>query len=166
MEDETFQALWKAARDMKAQNTVVFSGLELKKGNSVNNLGQIDFIVISLPQKSIIQIEVKKGNSNANRKGASTQLKRGQQFFKDNFPFPSSANWKYVKAMCFGDSVENNVCDKCKPFVFSAKFIASDLSSDPTIQSVSKEIANQVRSLMTASSPRKGSLLLIAIEKL
>jgi hypothetical protein len=139
--------LWKATQRIKAQNTVVFSGLELKEETPKNNSGQIDFIIISLPLKSIIQIEAKTGNNTSNRKSASAQLKRGQTFFEEKFPFPNSANWKYVKAMCFGQSVENNICDQCKPFILSSNFITEE-----TTQSVSEKIADQFQSFLSIIS--------------
>jgi hypothetical protein len=139
--------LWKATQRKIAKNTVVFSGLELKEKTSKNNSGQIDFIIISLPLKSIIQIEAKTGNNPSNRTKASAQLKRGHSFFEKNFPFPKSENWKYVKMMCFGESVEKDICKKCKPFVLGSNFIKEN-----TIQSVSEEIADQFLSFLSIIS--------------
>jgi hypothetical protein len=126
----------------QTKNTVVLSGLQLKESNDGNKMttsGEFDFIFISLPLKSIIHIEAKIGNSNSNRKSASKQLKRGQTFFQDNFPLPASENWKYVKMMCFGESVDNGICDQCKPFILGTKFIIEN-----TLQSISREIAQQL----------------------
>jgi hypothetical protein len=124
----------------------VFSGLKLKDANSRNESGEIDFLIISLPLKAIIHIEAKKGNSNSNRRKASDQLKRGLTFFKDNFPFPSSVNWNYTKMMCFGQSVENDICDECKPYVLSANFIDTKLT-----QPVANQIAAQFQSFWNSS---------------
>ncbi len=124
----------------------MFSGLKLKDANSRNESGEIDFLIISLPLKAIIHIEAKKGNSNSNRRKASDQLKRGLTFFKDNFPFPSSVNWNYTKMMCFGQSVENDICDECKPYVLSANFIDTKLT-----QPVANQIAAQFQSFWNSS---------------
>jgi hypothetical protein len=125
----------------QTKNTVVLSGLQLKEpndGNKMTTSGEFDFIFISLPLKSIIHIEAKIGNSNSNRKSASKQLKRGQTFFQDNLPLPASENWKYVKMMCFGESVDNDICEQCKPFILSCDFI-----EDKTTQSISDKIGQQ-----------------------
>jgi hypothetical protein len=134
-EDEIFEGLQKAMRESK--NTVVLSGLTLKDYNLMK-LGEFDFIIISSALQSIIQIEAKKGNNKKNKEDAETQLKRGQSFFEENFPFPKSENWKYVKMMCFGESVEKDVCENCKPFI-----LGSNLIKENTIQSVREEIADQ-----------------------
>ena len=121
----------------KIQNTVVLSGLMLKDCN-LKTKGEFDFIIISSASKSIIHIEAKRGNNPGNREHAEIQLNRGQAFFEENFPFPSSENWNYVKMMCFGESVEKNICPNCRPFILGSDFIKEN-----TIQSVSKEIAHQ-----------------------
>jgi hypothetical protein len=122
------------------------SGLKLKDANSLNESGEIDFLIISLPLKAIIHIEAKKGNNNSNRRKASDQLKRGLTFFKDNFPFPSSENWNYKKMMCFGESVEKDICDECRPFVLSANFIETKLT-----QPVANQIAAQFQSFWNSA---------------
>jgi hypothetical protein len=122
------------------------SGLKLKDANSRNESGEIDFLIISLPLKYIIQIEAKKGNNNSNRRKASDQLKRALTFFEDNFPFPSSENWNYTKMMCFGESVEKDICDQCKPFVLSANFIETKLT-----QPVANQFAAQFQSFWNSA---------------
>ncbi len=121
----------------KFQNTVVLSGLMLKDCN-LKTKGEFDFIVISSASKSIIHIEAKRGNNPGNKDHAEIQLNRGQAFFEENFPFPSSENWNYIKMMCFGECVEKNICPNCRPFILGSDFIKEN-----TIQSVSKEIAHQ-----------------------
>jgi hypothetical protein len=121
----------------KIQNTVVLTGLMLKDCN-LKTKGEFDFIIISSASKSIIHIEAKRGNNTKNREHAKTQLNRGQAFFEENFPFPSSENWNYVKMMCFGESVEKNICLNCRPFILGSDFIKEN-----TIQTVKKEIAHQ-----------------------
>jgi hypothetical protein len=75
---------------------LIFSGLQHKEMNLLSN-GEIDFLIVSLQTKSIIQIEAKKGNSQKNIKAAAVQLEKGFEFFNENFPFPSSENWSYIK---------------------------------------------------------------------
>jgi hypothetical protein len=126
----------------KFQNTVVLSGLMLKDGN-LKTIGEFDFVVISSASKSIIQIEAKRGNNPKNRNHAEIQLNRGQAFFEENLPFLSSENWKYVKMMCFGELVDNDVCQNCKPFILSSDFI-----EDKTIQSISDQIGQNFLSFI------------------
>ncbi len=141
----------KASKDLKTQNTVVLSGLELKEANSADASGEIDFLLISWPLKSIIHIEAKKGNNHSNRRKASAQLKRGQAFFKENVPFPTSEKWNYIKMMCFGESVETDIYDRCKHFVLSANFIETNKT-----QTVSKPIADQLKTFWRGCKAYKG----------
>ncbi len=129
---------------------MVLSGLSLKDLNS-KTTGEIDFLIISLPIKSIIHIEAKKGNNQSNRKKASDQLMRGLTFLKENVPFPISENWKYIKMMCLGESVEKNICDKCKPFVLSANFIETNKT-----KAVAEQIANQFKAFWEGCKVHKG----------
>jgi hypothetical protein len=126
----------------KFQNAVVLSGLMLKD-SSLKTLGEFDFIVISSALKSIIQIEAKRGNNLGNRTHAGTQLNRGQAFFEENFPFPCSENWKYVKMMCFGELVDKDICQNCKTFILGSDFI-----ENKTIQSISDKIGQQFLSFI------------------
>jgi hypothetical protein len=141
-EDEIFEGLHTAMKKEKFQNAVVLSGLMLKDWN-LKTLGEFDFIIISSASKSIIQVEAKRGNNPGNRTHAGTQLNRGQAFFEENFPFPSSENWKYVKMMCFGELVEKDVCQNCKPFI-----LGSDFFKDKSIQSISGKIGQQFLSFI------------------
>ncbi len=141
----------KATKDLNIQNTVVLSGLKLKTANSQDASGEIDFLIISLPLKSIIHIEAKKGNSKSNRSKASAQLKRGQAFFKENVPFPTSEKWNYIKMMCFGESVEKDICDDCKPFVLSANFLP-----EKKTQPVAEQIADQFKRFWESCNVYKG----------
>ena len=149
-EDEIFECLRKATKELKTQNTVVLSGLNLKDLHS-KPTGQIDFLIISLPLKSIIHIEAKKGNNSTGRKIATDQLMRGQKFFEDNLPFPNSENWNYIKMMCFGESVKKNICDQCKTFVLSANFLA-----EKKTQPIAEQIANQFKTFWESCKVTKG----------
>jgi hypothetical protein len=133
----------------KFQNAVVLSGLMLKDGN-LNTLGEFDFIVILSASKTIIQIEAKRGNNPKNRTHAKTQLNRGQAFFGENFPFPSSENWTYIKMMCFGELVNKEVCQNCKTFI-----LGSDFLEDKTTQSISDKLGQQFLSLINTTFDSK-----------
>jgi hypothetical protein len=145
-----------ATKDIHATNTVVLSGLKLKEANFQDESGEIDFLIVSLPLKSIIHIEAKKGNSNSNRRKASAQLKRGMTFFEENFPFPVSEKWNYIKMMCFGESVETDICDQCKPFVLSGNFIETNKT-----QAVAEQVANQFKSFWSSCKPYTGKIQLL-----
>ncbi len=149
-EDKIFEGLRKATTEIKAQNTVVLSGLNLKDLNS-KTTGEIDFLIISLPLMSIIQIEAKNGNNQKNRDHANKQLSRGQEFFWNNCPFQESENWNYTKMMCFGESVEKDICGQCKPFILSANFVESNKT-----QPVAEKIAEQFKTFWTSEKIRKG----------
>jgi hypothetical protein len=143
-EDEIFEGLRKATADVNAQNTVVLSGLKLKDLD-LKTTGEIDFLIISMPLRSIIQIEAKRANTDSTRSSAWTQLTRGLAFFEKNIPFPSSENWNYTTMMCFGESVAKDICDDCKPFVLSANFIEMNMT-----QPVAKQIADQFKSFWSS----------------
>ncbi len=151
-EDEIFEGLRKATTEIKAQNTVVLSGLNLKDLDS-KTTGEIDFLIISLPLMSIIQIEAKNGNNKKNREHADKQLSRGLEFFRNNCPFPGSENWNYTKMMCFGQSVETDICDQCKPFVLSANFL-----EEKKTQPVAKQIADQFKTFWESCKAHQGIL--------
>ena len=54
-EDFVFQSIRHALKELEAKNTVVFSGLKLKK-NRAQTTGEIDFFIVSLPFKAVIQV--------------------------------------------------------------------------------------------------------------
>ncbi len=141
-----------ATKDIQAQNTVVLSGLKQQDLDS-KTLGEFDFIIISLPLKSVIQIEAKIANTGTSRRNAAKQLNQGEVFFEENFPFPISENWKYTKMMCFGESVEKDICDDCKPFVLNANFIERNMT-----QPDAKKIADQFKSFWKRSKLCQGNI--------
>jgi hypothetical protein len=128
--------LRKATKDKQIQNSVVLSGLKIKDLN-LKTTGEIDFLIISLPLKSIIHIEAKRANTESSRSSAAKQLERGLNFFDDNCPFASSANWKYIKMLTFGEVVED-ICSQCQPFVLSANFIKKN-KTQPVAEEISKQ---------------------------
>ncbi len=145
----------KATRDVNAQNTIVLSGLKQKDFNS-KTTGEIDFLIISLPLMSIIHIEAKRANTNNTRSSAAKQLNQGQAFFEENFPFPSSENWSYTKMMCFGEVVEEDICDDCKPFVHSANFIEANLT-----QPIAVQISDQFETFWKCRKVHRGKIIFL-----
>ncbi len=55
MEDKVFESLRHALNGVKAKNTVVLSGLKLKEKN-LQITGEIDFLIISLQCKAVLQV--------------------------------------------------------------------------------------------------------------
>ena len=129
------------------------SGLKLKENGPTT--GEFDFIIISSESKSIIHIEAKNGNNAKNREHADKQLKRGRDFFLKNCPFPSPENWHYSKMMCFGQTVETDICDDCKPFVLSTNFMNTNQTQPAAVQ-----IADQFKSFWTCCKAYTGKLIL------
>jgi hypothetical protein len=127
------------------------SGLKLKD-LYLKTIGEIDFLIISLPLKSIIHIEAKRANTDSSRSSATKQLERGLTFFEENCSFPSSENWKYIKMLTFGEVVED-ICSQCQPFVLSANFIEKNRT-----QPIAEEIANQFKFVWTSFEVCKGKI--------
>ncbi len=100
---------------------------------------------------SIIHIEAKRANTGTSRTSATKQLGRGQTFFEENIPFPSSENWNYTKMMCFGEFVEKDICPNCKAFVLSTNFIETNQT-----QPVAEEIAKQFKLFWSTFDVCKG----------
>jgi hypothetical protein len=63
--------------------------------------------------------------------------------------------------MCFGESVEKEICDDCKPFIIGSNFIKDD-----AIQSVSEEIAKQFQSFFNIFSEVNGTGKIILFRKI
>jgi hypothetical protein len=138
---------------------VVLSGLGIKDLD-LKTTGEFDFIIISSLLKSIIHIEAKNGNNKKNREHAGKQLNRGQKFFWNNCSFPASENWNYTKMMCFGQSVEQDICEQCKPFVLSANFFEKNKT-----QPVSKQISDQFKTFWMSRIVQKGKKIFFLISK-
>jgi hypothetical protein len=128
------------------------------KDNNLKNTGEFDLIIVSLPSKSIIQIEAKNGNNQKNINSAERQLNLGQEFFEENFPFPSSENWNYTKMMCFGESVEDDICDDCNPFVLRANM------TQPVDIQISDQFKSFWRSCKVDTSKVKFLNMLVVIQ--
>ena len=60
LEHEVFEGFRLALSKIKAKNTAVFTGLKLKDVNSNNQLGEIDFLIVSHELKSILQVVIHK----------------------------------------------------------------------------------------------------------
>ncbi len=56
LEHEVFESLRLALSKIQAKNTVVFTGLKLRDGDSKRQLGEIDFLIVSQELEAIIQV--------------------------------------------------------------------------------------------------------------
>ena len=85
---------------------------------------EFDFLIISKPLRSVVQIEAKFSNSGVQRVCASEQLEKGFEFFQSTLPFPGSEDWHFVKTIYIGNNKEE-VCQDCSKHVVGPE---SDLS--------------------------------------
>ena len=138
IEEHIFKNLQSSLQSEK--DTVVISGWEVKDENGVK-FGEYDFIIVSLPLKSIIHIEAKRSqdtpipkNSQSKRKKNDPQDKAAEQLEKlrkkllADIPFPASENWTYLKWIYFEKTSEQrmrNMCSDCK-----AHILTTDTSFD------------------------------------
>ncbi len=56
LEHEVFEGFRLALSKIQAKNTVVFTGLKLRDGDSKKQLGEIDFLIVSQELKAIMQV--------------------------------------------------------------------------------------------------------------
>ena len=85
---------------------------------------EFDFIIVSLPLKSIFQIEVKKCLTKSSIKKAKDQLKKGKKFINSIIPFPLEDNLKLVRSFFVGEQEkeleqEQEPCSSCLRFFLS-----------------------------------------------
>ena len=138
-----FQKLQLGLLSKKIKDTVVLSSWSDKGAQGRKNR-EIDCIILSLPLRSIFQIEVKASSNKANLNHGANQLQEGKTFFSSIIPFPSEEHWRIVSALRFGKLVEPlDACKRCEAFLISnetdlAKWwdtIASDKPTKPIQES-------------------------------
>ena len=122
----------KALDEERTKNTVVIDGWKIRD----KSFGEFDFLIVSQPLNAIIQIEVKLSNNKSSRNNAERQFQEAFNFFEQNLSLPIEENWRYIKAVCFGEAVKEDLCGNCKTFVFS---------SDCKKKSVIVEISSQFK---------------------
>ena len=98
LESEVFKILQRTLERSGVQDTVVISGWNDKTPNAEK---EFDFLIISLPLKAIIHIEVKKTLRKESKESARNQLNAGHSTISSNVPFQRSSNWTYIQFICF-----------------------------------------------------------------
>ena len=84
--------------NLKVQDTVVISGW---KDNTPSAKKEFDFLIISLPLKAIVHIEVKRTLNQKSKESAIKQLHDGHLIMGNRVPFLNKSNWKYIQYVCF-----------------------------------------------------------------
>ena len=91
--------------NLKVQDTVVISGW---KDNTPSAKKEFDFLIISLPVKAIIHIEVKRTLNKKSKESATKQLNDGHLIMGTKVPFLNESNWKYIQYICFSHKNAND----------------------------------------------------------
>ncbi len=119
-EQKVFERFQKLLENGPVKDTLVISswsdgGLKNDRENK-----EIDLLIISLPLKSIFQIEVKKISNKSNINHGVKQLKEGKKFFLSIIPFPSQEDWSFVQVVYFGTVTKTlKSCQNCQDFLLS-----------------------------------------------
>ena len=90
--------LQQTLENSRVQDTVVITGW---KDNTPSAKKEFDFLIISLPLKAIIHIEVKRTLSKKSKEKAINQLNDGYSLISNKVPFPKNRNWDYMQFICF-----------------------------------------------------------------
>jgi len=116
-EQKVFERLQKLLENDQVKDTLVISSWSDGGSNNRKNR-EIDFLIISLPLKSIFQIEVKKISNKSNINDGVKQLKEGKNFFLSIIPFPSREEWSFVQVLYFGTATSTlESCQNCQDFL-------------------------------------------------
>jgi hypothetical protein len=118
-EQKVFERFQKLLENDQVKDTLVISSWSDGGSNDRKNR-EIDFLIISLPLKSIFQIEVKKISNKSNINKGVEQLKEGKNFFLSIIPFPFQEEWSFVQVLYFGTVTSTlESCQKCQDFLLS-----------------------------------------------
>ena len=104
--------------------------LSKAEGNQGLKIGESDFLIVSLPLKSIIHIEAKRSQINDKKKSeelepwqkAAVQLEKMRQNCWDNIPFKASDDWRYSKWMYFQNTSNDQmakICQACQAHILN-----------------------------------------------
>jgi hypothetical protein len=116
-EQKVFERFQKLFENDQVKDTLVISSWSDGGSNTRKNR-EIDFLIISLPLKSIFQIEVKKISNKSNINDGVKQLKEGKNFFLSIIPFPSREEWSFVQVLYFGTATSTlESCQNCQDFL-------------------------------------------------
>lgn len=110
LESEVFKMLQHTLEDEGVIDTVVISSW---KDNTPTAKKEFDFLIVSLPLKAIIHIEVKRTLNNKARETATKQLNKGLYLISNKVPFQKENNWKYLQCIsyCYMDLTEQKTND-------------------------------------------------------
>ena len=161
IEQEIFTKLQSTLKQADAKNTIVISGWEFKGLNGML-VGESDFLIVSLPLKSVIHIEAKRSQINPKSKGekdpwqkAAEQLEKTRKICLKNIPFEASDSWRYFKFMFFqntSNDLMDKICQACKDHILTpatnfndwwGQFVAKRMPENDTTLS-SKETYLQI----------------------
>ena len=105
LESDFFKMLQQTLENSRVQDTVVITGW---KDNTPSAKKEFDFLIISLPLKAIIHIEVKRTLIKKSKEKAINQLNDGHSIMINKVPFPKKGNWKYIQFICYCHKEEND----------------------------------------------------------
>jgi len=167
IEHNIFNKLQSFLQEKGVQNTTVINGWEVKntKGKLV---GEFDFLIVSLPLRSVIHIETKRSqfheaSNNSNSKEsqmsplqkAAEQLRKCRNILLENIPFPISEDWQYLKWIYFEITSEDELsktCHKCQDHILTPATSLDDWWS---------RITAKVESCNNEAVPKTGTYLKI-----
>ena len=98
LESEVFKMLQLTLENSPVQDTVVISGWN---DSTPTAKKEFDFLIISLPLKTVIHIEVKRTLNKKSKDAATKQLDDGHSIISNKVPVPKKSNWIYIQYICF-----------------------------------------------------------------
>jgi hypothetical protein len=116
-EEKLYEKLKTLFPEQNVKNTVVINGFKNIQEDR-REKGEFDFLIISEPSRTIVQVEVKSSYKQGSADKAFQQLEKGKVLFQEKIPFPDheQCQWNYVKVVKFAE-ISINCCAVCKPFV-------------------------------------------------
>ena len=105
LENEVFKLLQQMMEGSCVEDTVVISGW---KDSNPKAKKEFDFLIVSLPMKAIVHIEVKRTLSEETKKKVVTQLEKGHSVIKGKVPFHAKSDWKYFQYILFSRRETND----------------------------------------------------------
>ena len=158
-EHNIFGMLQSALAKKRVKDTVVLLSWSIKSAEGRKGR-EFDFLIVSLPLKSIFQIEVKTSSNEPSLKDGVDQLEEGKKFFCSTIPFPQNVSWKMVRALCFGELRELkeplNSCKNCTNFLLTKDtdfggwwdVIGTDQATEPIRESDKNTYLTVLKSLL------------------
>ena len=98
LESEIFKMLQQTFEKSTVQDTVVISGWN---DSTPSAKKEFDFLIVSLPLKAIIHIEVKRTLNKTSKEKAIKQLNDGLSIIISKVPFQKESKWTYIQYICF-----------------------------------------------------------------